>query len=75
MNEWEETKESNLFGLGKESRLRAKRAKEEEKVKPEPLDPPFPYRVIGFDPIMVTESGSHSQVKIRIPSLDSQTPS
>ncbi len=58
MNERESTKESDGFGLNKNARLEAKRASEEEDQKPEPLDPPFPYRVIAFDPVMVTGSGT-----------------
>ena len=45
------------YGLDKNSRLEAKRAEDQEEEQVEPLDPPFPYRVIAFDPVMVTRAG------------------
>ena len=45
------------FGLDKDARLAGKRAKEAEENRPKPLDPPFPYRVIAFDPIFARRRG------------------
>ena len=45
------------YGLDKNSRLEAKRAEDKEEDRVEPLDPPFPYRVIAFDPSMVSRGG------------------
>jgi hypothetical protein len=54
MNETEGTEEPDVFGLDKEAWLRAKRGREqEEERRPEPLDLPYPYRVISFDPVMM----------------------
>ena len=46
------------YGLDKNARLDAKRAEIKETDRVEPLDPPFPYRVIAFDPVMVTGGGT-----------------
>ena len=54
MNDTEQPEEKDGFALDKNARLEAKRAREVENQKPEPLDPSFPYRVIAFDPVMVT---------------------
>jgi hypothetical protein len=56
MNEPEKPEEKESFGLDKTARLAAERAEVEENGRPEPLDPPFPFRVIAFDPVTVTES-------------------
>ena len=45
------------YGLDKNSRLEAKRVEDQEEEQVEPLDPPFPYRVIAFDPSMVSRGG------------------
>ena len=45
------------YGLDKNSRLEARRAEDKENEQVEPLDPPFPYRVISFDPVMMTRAG------------------
>ena len=42
------------YGLDKNARLEARRAEDKENEQVEPLDPPFPYRVIAFDPEMAT---------------------
>jgi hypothetical protein len=52
-----ESEERNGFGLNKNARLEARGAAEVENEKSEPLDPPFPYWVIAFDPGMVSSSG------------------
>jgi hypothetical protein len=54
MSEAEQTADGDGFGLDKKARVEAKWAKAVEDQKPEPLDPPFPYRVIAFDPVMIT---------------------
>ena len=46
------------YGLDKNSRLDANRAEDKENEQVEPLDPPFPYRVIAFDPVMLTGGGT-----------------
>lgn len=53
MSDTAQIDESDGFGLDKNARLEAKRAAEEEEEKPEPLDPPFPHRVIAFDPVLL----------------------
>lgn len=45
------------FGLDKNARLAATREQQAEDNRPEPLDPPFPYRVVSFDPIFVMRRG------------------
>ena len=45
------TEETPKYGLDKDARLAAKRARKAEEVEePEPLDPPFPFFVIAFEP-------------------------
>jgi hypothetical protein len=39
------------FGLNKTARLQARRADRQKKDAPLPLNPPFPYEVIAFDPV------------------------
>jgi hypothetical protein len=51
MSETEGTEEPDGFGLDKESRLQSKREREAEG-RPQPLDPPFPYRVIKVDAVI-----------------------
>lgn len=46
------------FGLDKNARLAATREKQADDNRPAPLDPPFPYRVVSFDPIFVRRRGS-----------------
>jgi hypothetical protein len=43
-------KEKDGFGLEKDRRLAESRERKAEEGGPEPLDPPFPYRVISPDP-------------------------
>lgn len=57
MIETEEPEEQDGLGLDKDARLAAARAEAEEDALPEPLDPPFPYRVIVVDLGMVARSG------------------
>lgn len=38
------------FGLNKAARLQAQREEQRRLDEPPPLDPPFPYRVLPFDP-------------------------
>jgi len=40
------------FGLDKDARLARRREDRREGSRPEPLDPPFPYFPIPFDPIL-----------------------
>jgi hypothetical protein len=58
MSETEEPEEEDGFGLDKDARLAAERAEAEEEARPEPLDPPFPYRVIAVDTGMVSTTQS-----------------
>lgn len=51
MTETKRTKVKEGFGLDKNARLESELAAEVEVEKPEPLDPPLPYRVIAFNPI------------------------
>jgi len=50
MDEDEEIKEKDGFGLDKDRRLTERRERGEEESGPESLDPSFPYRVISIDP-------------------------
>ena len=58
MKETAQTEDDGGFGLDKDARLQAGRQRDAEENRPDPLDPPFPFRVIGFDPIMATRSGT-----------------
>lgn len=40
----------DTFGLNKAARIKAQRETERLENTPPPLDPEFPYSVIGFDP-------------------------
>jgi hypothetical protein len=51
MDKDEDIEEKDGFGLDKDRRLLERRERKEEEEGPEPLDPPFPYRVVSFDPI------------------------
>lgn len=42
--------QSNAFGLNKAARLAAERKSKAENEAPPPLEPEFPYSVLGFDP-------------------------
>jgi len=53
MDENEDREEKDGFGLDKDSRMMDRRERTAEEGWPEPLDPPFPYRVVSFDPIFV----------------------
>lgn len=50
MDEDEDSEEKDGHGLDKDSRLVERRERKAEEEKPGPLDPPFPFRVISFDP-------------------------
>jgi len=50
MDEGEEIEEKDGLGLDKDRRLVERRERSAEERGPEPLDPPFPYRVISSDP-------------------------
>ena len=50
MDENEDREEKDGFGLDKNSRLVERRERQTEEGEPDPLDPPFPYRVIPPDP-------------------------
>jgi hypothetical protein len=41
------------FGLDKNARLATMREQQVEENRPMPLDPPFPYRLLSFDPNFV----------------------
>lgn len=41
---------SAISGLDKSARLAERRAEQAADAQPPPLDPPFPFRVIPFDP-------------------------
>ena len=58
MSETSQNAEGDGFGLDKDARLEAKRADELGDEKPEPLDPPFPYRLIALDPDIVPVNGN-----------------
>jgi len=58
MDEDEDIEEKAGFGLDKDRRLVERRERKAEGVGPEPLDPPFPYRVMTFDPSFVLRNGS-----------------
>ena len=49
----DEIEQNDGFGLDKNARLTALREQRAEDNRPAPLDPPFPYRVVSFDPILV----------------------
>jgi hypothetical protein len=53
MDEEEDNEEKDGFGLDKDRRLVERRERMAEEGGLEPLDPPFPYRVVSFDPILV----------------------
>jgi hypothetical protein len=53
MDENEDSKEKDDFGLDKDSRLMDRRERRAEEGGPDPVDPPFPYRVVSLDPIFV----------------------
>jgi hypothetical protein len=56
MNEKEPAEEKDGFGLDKNARLAAERAEAEEEARREPLDPPFPYRVVAINSVLVVAS-------------------
>lgn len=59
MDENEDNEEKDGFGLEKDRRLVERRERNAQEGGPEPLDPPFPYRVIPPDPFLsVTLAGS-----------------
>jgi|GEM_PF-3133539 len=49
MDDNENSEEKDGFGLDKNRRLVERRERTTEEQGPEPLDPPFPYRVISPD--------------------------
>lgn len=53
----DEIERNNGFGLDKDARLAALREQRAEENRPAPLDPPFPFRVVSFDPIFVQRRG------------------
>lgn len=53
MDEDENSKEKDGFGLDKDQRLMGRRERQTEENMPELLDPPFSFRVVSFDPILV----------------------
>ena len=53
----EDREERDGFGLDKDSRLVERRERQAEEGGPEPLDPPFPYRVIAIDIDVMRGSG------------------
>jgi hypothetical protein len=57
MRETQDTEERDGFGLDKDARRKAKRTVDAEAWKPDPLDPPFPYRVMTFQSIMMRRKG------------------
>lgn len=54
MDEDENSEEKDGFGLDKDRRLAERRDRQAEEGGPDPLEPPFPYRVISFDPSWFT---------------------
>jgi hypothetical protein len=50
MDENEDIKEKDGFGLDKGRRLTERQERKAEESGPESLDPSFPYRVISIDP-------------------------
>lgn len=50
MEDSRDKEEKDGFGLKKDWRLMERRERSAEESGPEPLDPPFPYQVISFDP-------------------------
>ena len=57
MDEDEDNEEKDGFGLDKDRRLTERRERTAEEGGPEPLDPPFPYRVISIDIDVLADSG------------------
>jgi len=53
----EDNEEKDGFGLDKDRRLTERRERNAEEGGPEPLDPPFPYRVVTFDSIFIRQQG------------------
>ena len=53
----DEIERNDGFGLDKTARLTAQRQQRAEEDRPKPLNPPFPYRVVSFDPIFVRRRG------------------
>jgi len=57
MDEDEDNEEKDGFGLDKDRRLTERRERTAEEGSSEPLDPPFPYPVVSFDPIFLGRRG------------------
>jgi len=57
MDENKDIEETDGFGLDKDSRLMERRERQADDGGPEPLNPPFSYRVVSFDPIFVERRG------------------
>lgn len=53
MDDNEDREKKDGFGLDKDRRLVERRERKAEEDGPEPLDPPFPYRVISIDPFLL----------------------
>ena len=53
----EDNEEKDGFGLDKDRRLTERRERTAEEGSSEPLDPPFPYPVVSFDPIFLGRRG------------------
>ncbi len=53
MNEEEDRKKKDGFGLDKDRRQVERRERRDKEDGTEPLDPAFPYRVISFDSSML----------------------
>ena len=49
MDDNKDNEEKDGFGLEKDRRLTERRERTAEESGPEPLDPPFPYRVTSLD--------------------------
>ena len=48
MDKDEDIEEKDGFGLDKDRKLVERREPRDEELVPEPLDPPFPYRVVSI---------------------------
>lgn len=58
MNKDEDNEQKEGLGLDKDRRLAERRERRSEESGPEPLDLPFPFRLIAFDPIIVQRQGN-----------------
>jgi hypothetical protein len=56
MSETTQTEDGSKSGLDK-ARLKAEQQRKADENRSEPPNPPFPFRVIGFDPLMAARSG------------------